>query len=131
MLSETKTKKLALIIDFIEDEKLIAFTQKLTENGFELSLLQKNNARNSLLEKFKNLVLSNEEITHESVRDLEPEFDLIIKVGGNSKSLEDSVIIGASYAEIYFADMDAADFDLTELEKALADFEIRKRNFGI
>ncbi len=131
MLSETKTKKLALIIDFIDDEKISEFSQKLKETGFELSLLQKNNARNSLLEKFKNLVLSKKEITHESLRDLEPEFDLIIKVSKNSRSLEDSVIIGASYAEIYFADMDAPDFDLTELERALADFDRRKRNFGI
>lgn len=131
MLSETKIKKLALIIDFIEDEKVSAFAQKLTESGFELSLLEKNHARNSLLGKFKKLLSSAKEITHESVRELEPEFDLIIKVGKDSKSLEDSVIIGASYAEIYFANTDAQDFNVNELEKALADFENRKRNFGV
>ena len=131
MPSELRTKKIALIIDFIEEEKIGSFKQKLSETGFELSILQRNNAQNSLLEKFKTLILSEKEITHDSVRDLEPEFDLIIKVGKGSKSLDDSVIIGASYAEIYFANMDAQDFDLTELEKALADFDRRKRNFGV
>ncbi len=72
------------------------------------------------------MLLDNEDLSAESIaRKFSPEPDLIIIEG--DKSLQNSAIIEASYAEIYFCDS----YDENEKQKALEDFRKRKRNFGV
>lgn len=55
--------------------------------------------------------------------------DLIIRLNG-SKSLNNSVITEACYAEIYFSDKNENEFSQKDLDTAITDFHRRKRNFG-
>lgn len=56
--------------------------------------------------------------------------DLIIRLNG-SKSLSNSVITEACYAEIFFSDKDETNFSQEDLQIAINDFYKRKRNFGV
>ena len=58
-----------------------------------------------------------------------PDVDLLIRTGGE-KRLSGFLPWQAAYAELYFTDALWPDFDTQELDRALADFSQRKRNFG-
>lgn len=58
-----------------------------------------------------------------------PDVDLLIRTGGEQR-LSGFLPWQSVYAELYFSDVLWPDFDERELDKALADFSERKRNFG-
>lgn len=58
-----------------------------------------------------------------------PDVDLLIRTGGE-KRLSGFLPWQSTYAELYFTDVMWPDFSEVELDKALADFSTRKRNFG-
>jgi len=58
-----------------------------------------------------------------------PDPDLIIRTGGEQR-LSNFLNWEAAYAELYFSDKLWPDFDTTELDRALASYAVRKRNFG-
>lgn len=133
MSTTLKIKNLAIIIDEIEESHKSSLLQYALDTGIVgcefFVAADKNSGRELLLEKFKKLLMGKKEISAEQIQKLETEFDLIIKVGTNS--LDDTVIVGSSYAEIYFVDIAAQDFDQGQLARAIEDFARRKRNFGI
>ncbi len=55
--------------------------------------------------------------------------DLCIRTGGE-KRISNFLLWHLAYTELFFTDILWPDFDEKELDKALADFSIRKRNFG-
>jgi undecaprenyl diphosphate synthase len=59
----------------------------------------------------------------------EPDPDLIIRTAGE-KRLSNFLIWQMSYSELYFTDTLWPDFSPQELDKAILDFQKRKRNFG-
>lgn len=59
-----------------------------------------------------------------------PDPDLIIRTGGQMR-LSNFLLWQAAYSELYFTETLWPDFDEKELEKALIDFQKRKRNFGV
>lgn len=58
-----------------------------------------------------------------------PDVDLVVRTGGE-KRLSGFLPWQAAYAELYFTQTLWPDFDEKELDRALADFASRKRNFG-
>ena len=59
-----------------------------------------------------------------------PETDLLIRTGGERR-LSNFLLWNLAYAELYFTDCLWPDFDLTQLEAALAYFAGRERRFGL
>jgi len=59
----------------------------------------------------------------------QPDPDLIIRTSGEQR-LSNYLIFQAAYAELYFTSVLWPDFDETELERALEDFQHRQRRFG-
>lgn len=55
--------------------------------------------------------------------------DLLIRTGGEQR-LSGFLLWQASYSELYFTDVLWPDFNKEELEKAIEEFNNRKRNFG-
>ena len=55
--------------------------------------------------------------------------DLCIRTGGE-KRISNFLLWHLAYTELFFTDILWPDFDEKELDRALADFSIRKRNFG-
>lgn len=87
---------------------------------------QAGSARNDLLNTFKSMLLNNEDLSPEAIRaKFSPEPDLIIIEGEHS--LQNSAIVEASYAELYFCD----ELNEAQMAKAVEDFHSRKRNFGV
>ena len=58
-----------------------------------------------------------------------PDPDLIIRTGGENR-LSGFLLWQAAYSELYFTDVLLPDFDNKELEKAINEYNNRKRNFG-
>lgn len=58
-----------------------------------------------------------------------PDPDLIIRTGGENR-LSGFLLWQAAYSELYFTDVLWPDFDKKELEKAINEYNNRKRNFG-
>ena len=72
------------------------------------------------------------EAIRRSTRDpslLGPDVDLLIRTGGERR-LSDFLLWECAYAELHFTDKRWPDFDVTDLECALADFHGRQRRFG-
>jgi undecaprenyl diphosphate synthase len=59
----------------------------------------------------------------------QPEPDLLIRTGGESR-ISNFMLWQLAYSEFYFTDSLWPDFDATEFDKALAWFEGRERRFG-
>ncbi len=59
----------------------------------------------------------------------EPDPDLIIRTGGELR-LSNFLLWQMSYSELYFTDILWPDFGPEELDKAIADYQKRKRRFG-
>lgn len=156
-IAEIDKEKIQAILTHVSKEEIKAFSlyssQDLSEDeiesikfyalnaGVRFYYLPFGNARKNLLDKFKKLLLgktekeikgmTDAELAKELAHDKEfPEPDLIIKVGETKESLENTFIMEASYAEIYFAKKNPKDFVLNDVEHAIQDFETRKRNFG-
>ena len=58
-----------------------------------------------------------------------PDPDLVIRTGGQ-KRVSNFLLWQISYSEFYFSDILWPDFNKKELDKALLDYSVRKRNFG-
>ena len=59
----------------------------------------------------------------------EPDPDLIIRTGGEIR-LSNFLLWQTSYSELYFTNTLWPDFDEKELDKAIAEYQKRQRNFG-
>ena len=59
----------------------------------------------------------------------QPDPDLIIRTSGEQR-LSNYLIFQAAYAELYFTPVLWPDFDETELQRAIEDFQNRQRRFG-
>ena len=59
----------------------------------------------------------------------QPDPDLIIRTGGEIR-LSNFLLWQMSYSELYFTDILWPDFGPLELEKAISEYQRRKRNFG-
>jgi undecaprenyl diphosphate synthase len=57
------------------------------------------------------------------------EVDLLIRTGGE-KRLSDFLLWESAYAELLFTDRMWPDFDATDLDAALGEFNRRERRFG-
>ena len=60
---------------------------------------------------------------------LGPDVDLLIRTGGERR-LSDFLLWECAYAELHFTDKRWPDFDASDLESALTDFQGRQRRFG-
>lgn len=92
------------------------------------------NATKILAEQVKNGELAIEDITedlfakHLRTKDA-PDPDLMIRAGGEQR-LSGFLLWQTSYSELYFPEVLWPDFDEEELEKAIDEFNNRKRRFG-
>lgn len=92
------------------------------------------NAAKILAEQVKNGELAIEDITedlfakHLRTKDA-PDPDLMIRAGGEQR-LSGFLLWQTSYSELYFAEKLWPDFNEMELEKAIDEYNNRKRNFG-
>lgn len=86
-------------------------------------------ARQKILDKVKQELLD-KSITEEDVLNLERAFDLLIIIDPKL-SLHDCISIGASYSEIYHVPKHPSELALVDLDEAVRNFLLRKRNFGI
>jgi undecaprenyl diphosphate synthase len=59
-----------------------------------------------------------------------PDPDLVIRPG-RERRLSNFLLWQSAYAELYFCDVLWPDFTSAELDKALAEYTARKRNFGV
>ena len=92
------------------------------------------NATKILAERVKKGELNIEDITEEMIsQNLRtgdaPDPDLLIRPGGEIR-LSGFLLWQSSYSELYFADPLWPDFNEEELEKAIDEFNKRKRRFG-
>ena len=92
------------------------------------------NATKILAEKVKNGELESSDITEEMIGKLlrtgdAPDPDLFIRPGGEIR-LSGFLLWQSSYSELYFANPLWPDFNEEELEKAIDEFNRRKRRFG-
>lgn len=112
------------MIDELEQAKLKSFADAISRDySAKLSCYESKKARGNLLEQIKKNILEDAEIKVN-------EIDLIIKAG-SSKSLEGSLILEASYAEIVFIDKKASELSIDDLKAAIDEYNKRKRNFGV
>lgn len=116
--------KISLIAESFDKE----IKKYCEEQNLSLSVIQPNQARKNFLEKAKIALIQDQEINHELIESFEDQPDLIIKQGADL-SLQNSLIVGASYGEIYFTHKDF--FSLEDFQIALEDFKSRQRNFGV
>ncbi len=58
-----------------------------------------------------------------------PDPDLIIRTGGELR-ISNFLLWGCAYAELYFSERLWPDWDAGDLEEAIRDFALRRRNFG-
>ena len=92
------------------------------------------NATKIIAEKVKNGELESSEITEEMIGKLlrtgdAPDPDLFIRPGGEIR-LSGFLLWQSSYSELYFANPLWPDFNEEELDKAIDEFNRRKRRFG-
>lgn len=77
-----------------------------------------------------NLEDINEELLSMNLQTKEsPEPELIIRTGGENR-LSGFLLWQSAYSELYFTEVLWPDFDKKELEKAIVEYNSRKRNFG-
>ncbi len=112
---------------------------ELTGNntGINLNIAFDYGARAEILDAVRRIIsdrLSPEEIDEDSFKkylyspDL-PDPDLIIRTGGQIR-LSNFLTWQAIYSELYFTEVLWPDFDITEIEKALAYYAAQHRRFG-
>lgn len=87
-----------------------------------------------IAEEVVNGNMKSEDITEETLSKYlqtkdSPDPELIIRTGGENR-LSGFLLWQSAYSELYFTDVLWPDFNKEELEKAIAEFNNRKRNFG-
>ena len=91
-------------------------------------------AAKRIVEEVQNGKLSLEDITEDTISQRlqtldSPDPELIIRTGGEER-LSGFLLWQSVYSELYFTDVLWPDFDEKELEKAIHEYQNRKRNFG-
>lgn len=92
------------------------------------------NATKQIAKDAKAGIINEDEISEETIyRYLQtkdtPDPELMIRTGGEIR-LSGFLLWQVSYSELYFTDVLWPDFDKSELEKAIVEYNNRKRNFG-
>ncbi len=87
-----------------------------------------------IAEDVKNNKLDPSEITEATIESElmtygTPELDLLIRTSGEQR-ISNFLLWQLSYSELYFTDVYWPDFDKNELERAIVDFQSRKRRYG-
>ncbi len=80
----------------------------------------------NLLNRFSDLIKLDRDISSDDLVKMNFVPDLIIIESKHEQSLQDALILEASYAELFFVEK----LDEEQLDIAIADFHERKRNFG-
>ncbi len=137
-------KKEGIRIKFIGDTKALPLAVrqavKLAESslasgkGWQLNVAINYGSRAEIVRAVERMQENSQKPTEESLAaGLDtagiPDPDLLIRTGGVQR-LSNFLLWQSSYTELYFTDTLWPDFDEKELDKALAEFEKRQRNFG-
>lgn len=119
--------------------KKIAKAEKLTENNKKgiINLAFSYGGRPEITRALKNIIKKNipvqkisEDIIEENLWTFgQPSPDLIIRSGGHHR-LSNFLTWQSAYSELYFTDIYWPAFQEADLDKALNDYNQRKRNFG-
>lgn len=129
MNSKTTTIKIAFICSEINSETQKQLeTLKASRANSDLRIFAENQGKENLLTRLKELMINQSDIENENLMKLDFHPDIIV---APNQSLEDSLIVGSSYAEIFFSNKDFMDFTKEDLEEVILDFETRNRNFGV
>ena len=92
-------------------------------------------ATREIAEKVKSGEIDPEQITqqlvaeHISISDLPPP-DLMIRTGGDHR-ISNFLLWQAAYTELYFTETYWPDFDAEALNRAVEDYSLRERRFGV
>jgi len=109
-------------------------TETTTNNmGLTVNFCLNYSSRMEILDAFKkikeaNVDLNNIDLRKYMYQDL-PDIDFLIRTSGEQR-LSDFMLYQASYAEFYFPKVLFPDFDESEFDKALDEFNKRDRRFG-
>ena len=118
-------------------QNLVLESEKLTQDNdlMTLYLAFSYGGRDEIVRACKKLVASGvQDVTQEKftefldVADM-PDVDLMIRSSGE-KRISNFLIWQSAYSEIYFSSKLWPDFTSGDLDEAIADFNLRKRNFG-
>ena len=121
-INEDTIALLELIFDKYELKTLQLFTNN--EPNYQaknIRIKKLNQGRKETLTAIKEIALSSSQNNIEA-----EDLDLIIKFG--DPILNNTIIIAAAYAEIYF--IKDGNITLNNLETAISDYQLRQRNFG-
>jgi undecaprenyl diphosphate synthase len=125
-------------------QKLMSYAETLTENNVDTTLViaadyggqwDISNAVRGLAEQVERGELASADITADmldervSLADL-PRPDLCIRTGGDHR-ISNFMLWQFAYSELYFTDTLWPDFGEADLERAIEDFSLRERRFGV
>lgn len=110
--------------------KIVEESTKDNQKG-TLNLLISYGGRNEIVEAVKKIVKNKQSITEKNITEnlsvSEP--DLIIRTSGEQR-LSNFLTWQSAYSELYFCKKHWPDFNKTDLNKALEDYNSRQRRFG-
>ena len=129
MFSGRKENLSKKILNIIDEVTLIT----KDNTGGVLNICFNYGFRSEMIDTINYLVEKNKKVTEETLskyfyQDL-PDLDFIIRTSGE-KRLSNFMLWQASYAELYFPDTYFPDFTSKEFDKALIEYNNRKRRFG-
>ncbi len=116
-------------------ERIERLDELTGDRSFTLNIAFNYGGRSELVRAFRQLQQSGkQEITEDDISGAmytsfcgDP--DLIIRTGGDMR-ISNFLLWQAAYAELYFTDVLWPDFDEKELDRAIANFYLRKRRYG-
>ena len=118
-------------------QEIITKYENMTANnkGVVMHLAMSYGAKDEIVRAVKKLISRKIEITEGNISNAldtagVPDPDLIIRTSGK-KRLSNFLLWQASYSEFYSTDVSWPDFKIADFNKAIADFELRHRTFGL
>ena len=129
-LSEEMQKQILHTEEYTKNNKGIVFNIALNYGGREEIV----NSAAILCEKIKNGEKTIDDITEKDISDGlytagQPDVDLLIRTSGEMR-LSNFMLWQVSYAEFWFTDKLWPDFNVSDLYRAILDFQNRSRRFG-